>query len=487
MENKIRVRFAPSPTGHMHIGNARTALFNYLFARNCGGTLILRIEDTDRERSTPEAVQVIVESLKWLGIDWDEGYFGRDEHGSPMEKGALGPYTQMRRMTLYDKYLARLIAEEKAYHCFCTEEELDLKRKAATEKGLVPKYDRKCSALSKEEIEEKKKTGRFAVRFKVEPGLVEFEDLVRGKVVFNTDQIGDFVIARSDGVPVYNYAVVIDDAEMNISHVIRGEDHLSNTPRQVLLYRALGLNQPLFAHLPMILGADRSKLSKRHGETSLLAYRDKGFLPAAMFNYMSLLGWYPRDGVEIKPKEGLTAGFSLSDVGHSGAIFDEKKLIWMNHEYIQKLSAKELADFCLPYIKTVDVAGKSPEWVVGMFETIKTGINFCAEVPELSKLFFKPDELTAEGLAILAAEGAGKVLLALKAELSKTQLTKENCKELIGAAGKAAEAKGKDLFMPVRLALTGAMHGPELAHFLPVLGNEECVRRIEEALKKNSK
>ena len=487
MENKIRVRFAPSPTGHMHIGNARTALFNYLFARKNGGTFVLRIEDTDRERSTPEAVQIIVDSLNWLGIDWDEGYFGRDEHGSPIEKGVLGPYTQMRRLTLYDKYMNKLLEEGKAYPCFCSEEELDLKRKASTEKGLVPKYDRKCCALSKEEAEQRKKTERYAVRFKVEPGLVEFEDLVRGKVVFNTDQIGDFVIARPDGVPVYNYAVVIDDAEMQISHVIRGEDHLSNTPRQVLLYRALGFTAPLFAHLPMILGADRSKLSKRHGETSLLAYREKGFLPEAMFNYMSLLGWYPRDGVEIKSKQSLAAEFALPDVGHSGAIFDEKKLTWMNHEYIQKLSIKELAEFCLPYIKTVDIAGKSAEWVASMLETVKTGINFCAEVPELTKLFFQPDELAAEGLAVLAAESAPKVLLALKAELAKTQLTKDNCKEIIGAAGKAAGVKGKDLFMPVRLALTGAMHGPELAQFLPVIGNEECIRRIEEALKKNSK
>ena len=485
MENKIRVRFAPSPTGHMHIGNARTALFNYLFARKSGGTLVLRIEDTDRERSTPEAVQVIVDSLNWLGIDWDEGYFGRDEHGSPIEKGDLGPYTQMRRLTLYDKYLNKLLEEGKAYPCFCSEEELDLKRKAATEKGLVPKYDRKCCALSKEEIEQRKKTERFAVRFKVEPGIVEFDDLVRGKVAFNADQIGDFVIARPDGVPVYNYAVVIDDAEMQISHVIRGEDHLSNTPRQVLLYRALGFTAPLFAHLPMILGSDRSKLSKRHGETSLLAYREKGFLPEAMFNYMSLLGWYPRDGVELKSREGLTADFSLSDVGKSGAIFDEKKLTWMNHEYIQKLSIKQLAALCLPYIKTVDVAGKNTEWVESMLETVKTGINYCSEIPELTKLFFKTDEPDPEGLAVLAAESAGGVLLALKAELSKTQLTKDNCKEIIGAAGKAAGVKGKDLFMPVRLALTGAMHGPELAHFLPVLGNEECIRRIEEALKRN--
>ncbi|MEI7903862.1 MAG: glutamate--tRNA ligase [Candidatus Firestonebacteria bacterium] len=484
MDENIRVRFAPSPTGYMHIGNARTALFNYLFAKRTGGTLILRIEDTDQERSTPEAVQVIVDSLKWLGIDWHEGYFGKDEHGSPVEKGKYGPYTQMKRLGIYDEYRNKLIAEGKAYYCFCTEDELEKKKQAATAAGIVPKYDRKCFKLSREEAESKKRNERFVVRFKVEPGIVEFNDLVRGKVSFNTDQIGDFVIARSDGVPVYNYAVVIDDNAMKISHVIRGEDHLSNTPRQILLYRALDFPLPKFAHLPMILGSDRSKLSKRHGETSLLAYRDKGFLPQAVFNYMSLLGWYPRDGVEIKNKEQLAKFFDLADVGKSGAVFDEKKLIWMNHEYMQQLDASAIYELCVPYIRTVDLSGRSPEWINKVLEAVKTGLNTCAEVPEQTKLFFMSAELTAEGLEVLKSGKAKEVLSCLVELFNKTEVTAENFKALLQEVAKKAEVKGKDLYMPVRLGLTGALHGPELAVLIPVLGSAECARRIEDTLKK---
>ena len=484
MEKEIRVRFAPSPTGHMHIGNARTALFNYLFAKRTGGALILRIEDTDQGRSTPEAVQVIVDSLKWLGIEWQEGYFGRDEHGSAIEKGTLGPYTQMKRLGTYDVYLNKLVETGKAYYCFCAEEDLEKKRQAAAAAGVVPKYDGTCCKLSKEEAEKKKKTERFVIRFKVDPGVVEFDDLVRGKVSFNADQIGDFVIARSDGIPVYNYAVVIDDNAMKISHVIRGEDHLSNTPRQVLIYKALGFSLPKFAHLPMILGADRSKLSKRHGETSLLAYREKGFLPEAVFNYMSLLGWYPRDGVEIKNKEELAKFFDLADVGKSGAVFDEKKLLWVNHEYMQKLDTKMLYELCVPYIKTVNLSGRPEDWIYKVIAAVKTGINTCSEVPELTKLFFMPAEIPAEGLEALKPDSSKAVLVSLKELLRKSEVTTENFKELLQSVSKTANVKGRDLYMPVRLGVTGALHGPELAVLIPIIGSAECIRRIEETLKK---
>ncbi|MCX5776971.1 MAG: glutamate--tRNA ligase, partial [Candidatus Firestonebacteria bacterium] len=385
-----RVRFAPSPTGYMHIGNARTALFNYLFAKKTGGTFILRIEDTDQERSTPEAVKVIVESLKWLGLDWDEGYFGTGE-----EKGEFGPYTQMKRLSIYNEYLDKLLKEKKAYYCFCSAEEIEIERQKSVTAGTPYKYSGKCKRLSEEEIKAKlANKERFVVRFQVaENVIVKFTDLVRGPVEFNTKEIGDFVIARSDGVPIYNFAVVIDDNLMKITHVIRGEDHLSNTPRQVLLYEAFNFALPAFAHLSMILGSDRSKLSKRHGETSLLAYRDKGFLPEAMFNYMSLLGWYPKDGVEIKTKEEICKNFDLKDVGHSGSIFDEKKLIWVNHEYIMKLSDDVYLKNALPYLAKIE---KSEEWKKDVLLKIKTGVKSFNMIPELASVFTEAKAVNQE-------------------------------------------------------------------------------------------
>lgn len=473
-----RVRFAPSPTGYMHIGNARTALFNYLFAKKTGGTFILRIEDTDQERSTPEAVKVIVESLKWLGLDWDEGYFGTGN-----EKGEFGPYTQMKRLSIYNEYLDKLLKEKKAYYCFCSAEEIEIERQKSVTAGTPYKYSGKCKRLSEEEIKAKlANKERFVVRFQVaENVIVKFTDLVRGPVEFNTKEIGDFVIARSDGVPIYNFAVVIDDNLMKITHVIRGEDHLSNTPRQVLLYEAFGFALPAFAHLSMILGSDRSKLSKRHGETSLLAYRDKGFLPEAMFNYMSLLGWYPKDGVEIKTKEDICKNFDLKDVGHSGSIFDEKKLIWMNHEYIMKLPEDAYLKNALPYLAKIE---KSEEWKKDVLLKIKTGVKSFNMIPELASVFTEAKAVNQEAANVWSGiNNAAATINAFIEVLKATEITKENCKTLIAEAGKKAGVKGKDLFMPIRIAITGQEHGEELANVLPALGSEECIKRMEANLK----
>jgi len=473
-----RVRFAPSPTGYMHIGNARTALFNYLFAKKTGGTFILRIEDTDQERSTPEAVKVIVESLKWLGLDWDEGYFGIDS-----EKGAFGPYTQMKRLSIYNEYLNKLLKEKKAYYCFCSPEEVEAERQKSVTAGIPYKYSGKCTKLTDEELKAKlANKERFVVRFKVtENVIVKFDDLVRGPVEFNTKEIGDFVIARSDGVPIYNFAVVIDDNLMKITHVIRGEDHLSNTPRQVLLYEAFSFQMPSFAHLSMILGSDRSKLSKRHGETSLLAYRDKGFLPEAMFNYMSLLGWYPKDGVEIKTQEEIFNNFDIKDVGHSGSIFDEKKLVWMNHEYIAKLPEAVYLKNALPYLSKIE---KSEEWKKDVLLKIKTGVKSFNMIPELASIFTEAKAVNQEAANVWSGiNNAAGTISAFIEVLKANEITKENCKALIAEAGKKAGVKGKDLFMPIRIAITGQEHGEELANVLPALGSAECVKRMEANLK----
>jgi len=478
MTDAKRVRFAPSPTGYMHIGNARTALFNYLFVKKVGGQFILRIEDTDQERSTPEAVKVIVDSLKWLGLDWNEGYFGLNE-----EKGDFGPYSQMKRLSIYNEYLDKLLSLKKAYYCFCTEEEIEIERQQAVKAGTPYKYGGKCKKLSETEIKEKlAKKERFVVRFTVtENTLVKFNDMVRGAVEFNTKEIGDFVIARSDGVPIYNFAVVIDDHLMEITHVIRGEDHLSNTPRQVLLYEAFGFEMPEFAHLSMILGADRSKLSKRHGETSLLAYRAKGYLPEAMFNYMSLLGWYPKDGVEIKSKEEIFTNFDIKDVGHSGSIFDEKKLTWMNHEYIQKLPEEVYLKYALPYLNNIS---KPDNWKKDVLLKIKTGVKHFDQISELASIYTEVKAVDEKAANVWSGiNNAAATINAFIEVLKANEITKENCKVLIAEAGKKANVKGKDLFMPIRIAITGAEHGDELANVLPALGSAECIRRMETNLK----
>jgi len=333
----IRVRFAPSPTEFIHVGNARTALFNFLFARHNNGTFILRIEDTDIERHSEEAVNVIYEALKWMGLNWDEG---------PDVGGEYGPYRQSERLDIYKKYFEELKGKGLVYECFCTPEELDTMRKEQLERGEPPRYTGKCRDLTEEEKERLRAEGRKPVlRFKVpEDRIISFNDLIKEEIEIHSKQLGgDFVIVRSNGMPVYNFVVVIDDALMKISHVIRGEDHISNTPKQILLHEALGFPVPQFAHLPMILGTDRSKLSKRHGSTSVKEFRDKGYLSEAFTNFLSLLGWYPKDGKENLSMEELIERFDIKDVNSAPAVFDTTKLNWMNQVYSNFLKLKNLS------------------------------------------------------------------------------------------------------------------------------------------------
>src|SRR5882724_589366 len=338
----VRVRFAPSPTGQLHVGNARTALFNWLLGRGAGGTFILRIEDTDAERSTRESEAAIVRDLRWLGLDWDEG---------PDIGGAHGPYRQSERLHLYQSYATELLGAGAAYYCFCSTAQLDAERQDALANGRPARYAGTCRKLSREQAEARIADGeRPAIRFRVpEERDVIFNDAVRGDVRFQTDVIGDPVIVRADGTPAYNFAVVVDDALMEITHVVRGEDHISNTPRQILLYEALGFTPPAFGHLSMVMGPDHSPLSKRHGATSVAEFRSKGYLPEALVNYLALIGWSPGGNDELLPVDELARRFSLDAVGHSAGVFDEEKLAWANRHYLKIAEPARLAELSLPY------------------------------------------------------------------------------------------------------------------------------------------
>lgn len=474
---KVRVRFAPSPTGYLHVGGARTALFNWLFAHHTGGTFILRIEDTDRARSADKYEKAIIEDLRYLGLDWDEGL----DIG-----GRYGPYRQSQRLNLYKEYAYRLLKEGQAYYCYCTEEELEARRKEALRKGQTPRYDGRCRNLTKEEIERYEREGRRpTIRFKVPEEKVVVSDLVRGEVTFEADALGDFIILRSDGVAAFNFANIIDDMSMEITHVIRGEDHLSNTPRQILLYQALGAELPKFAHVSMILGPDRARLSKRHGATSIAEYRRKGYLPEALVNYLALLGWYPPDGKEIKSKKELTKEFSLGNISKSPAVFDNQKLGWMNGYYIRSAPLKRITDLAIPYLEEAGylkgrITPTRKKWLLEVMGAIRTHLDYLAQIPKETELFFtKEIEISEEGRGILKKESSKKVLFALKDRLKRIkELTDKNFKPLMKGIEKETGCKGKDLYLPIRVALTGQNRGPELCSILPILGKKECLKRL---------
>lgn len=474
MDKKIRVRFAPSPTGFMHIGNARTALFNFLFAKHNNGVFILRIEDTDRERSTEESIKTITESLKWLNLNWDEGY----------EKGGnFGPYRQIERLDIYKKYATQLLDEGKIYKCFCTEEELEKKREDALKKSLTPRYDGKCRNLTKEEISSLEKQGlKFSLRFKVPYGTVLVDDIIRSKVEFLSATIGDFIIMRTNGIPAYNFAVVIDDTLMEITHVIRGEDHLSNTPRQILLYQSLGFNIPQFAHLPMILGKDRTRLSKRHGATSVEEYRDKGYLQEALINYLSLLGWYPEHGKEIMRIDEIIKEFSLEKVGKSAAIFDDVKLRWMNSVYMRESDLDKITDIAMPYLKEKGFASSSEKnYIKEVVDLVRGYSDTIVDIPANVKLILDDliSDFEEDALAILKTDSAKLVLSIFKTEIDKiVEINESNFKEAISNAQKITGKKGKEIFMPIRASLTGKLHGPELNRLVPLLGKEKILKRL---------
>jgi glutamyl-tRNA synthetase len=472
----VRVRFAPSPTGALHIGGARTALFNWLFARNQGGKFILRIEDTDRERSTLEADRAIFHGLEWLGLDWDEG---------PNVGGIFGPYYQTERLEIHQKHAEQLIREGKAYYCFCTPEELEKKRKESAARKEAPRYDGKCRKLAEEEIEKLLKSGKPGViRFLLPPvGETVVEDLIRGKVVFKNELLDDFVLLKSDGFPTYNFACVVDDHLMEITHVIRGDDHLSNTPRQILLYQAFGWKLPGFAHIPMILGKDKARLSKRHGATSVIAYSDIGYLPEAMLNYIAKLGWGHGDQ-EIFSREELIQKFTLKGVNKSSAVFDVDKLNWLNGKYIRQILPERLVDLCEPLL--IEAYGKQNlEYIKKVVLAFHDRLTLIPDIIPLSKYFFMGDfEYDPKGVKKhFQTEHAKKILETLKERLAKVEpFTKGNIepvfKELAGEMG----VKLGVVIHPCRLALTGRIESPPMYDVVEILGKKRVEERLSQGI-----
>jgi nondiscriminating glutamyl-tRNA synthetase len=476
---EIRVRFAPSPTGPLHIGGARSALFNFLYAKGAGGKFIIRIEDTDLERSSRESEENILDSLRWLGITWDEG---------PDKGGPYGPYRQTERLGLYQEYTQKLLEQGKAYYCYCSEEELEAERQEQMARGETPRYSGKCCKLSPAERTKLEEEGRKPViRFRVpENRDIIIDDLVRGQVVFESNGIGDFVIVKSDGIPTYNYAVVIDDTNMKISHVIRAEEHLSNTPRQVLLYEALGFKVPLFAHISLILGKDRSKMSKRHGATSVVQYKELGYLPEAVVNFLALLGWSPVGEEEIFSMEELKDEFSLERVAKNPAVFDMDKLRWINGIYIRKTPVERLAALALPFLQKAGCVSASPtpaelNWTQLVVTALQEKLSTLSEIEEhMGILAGETVEIeNEEAAAILKEETFPLVLKTFREKLmSLPELTPDAVKPLLKAITKELKLGGKQVYMPLRIALTGQMHGPELFYLIPILGKELCLKRI---------
>lgn len=470
---KVRVRFAPSPTGYLHVGGARTALFNWLFARHHQGRFILRIEDTDCTRSTEDALRAIIDSLKWLGLDWDEG-----------------PYRQTDRLELYRRAVDKLLADGKAYYCYCTPEELEKRRRQAKKAGHRPGYDRRCLNLSAGERTKAKDEGRRPViRFQSpDDGHTIVNDLIRGKVSFANSELDDLIIMRPDGMPTYNFAVVVDDADLGITHVIRGEDHLPNTPRQIQLYQALGYKLPEFAHLSMILGADKSLLSKRHGATSVEAYRDQGYLPKAMVNYLALLGWSYDAETTIFSIDELIEKFSLDKVGKAAAVFDHDKLKWMNGIYIRELPADKLADKLISVWRQAGlIAGEIDEdknnWLLEITKVCQERLGLLQDIVLMTDFFFL-DEIVYDQRAvdkvITGKEPARKLELVSERLSSLTDWAPGSIESVLRSLAAELELKPGQLFQPIRVALTGRGISPPLFETLWLLGRDKSLRRIDE-------
>jgi len=460
--SEIRLRFAPSPTGYLHVGGARTALFNWLLAKKEQGRFILRIEDTDVARSTQESVDAILEGMRWLGLDWDEG-----------------PYYQSERFPIYKESVAKLLAEGKAYRCYCSAEELEKKREEALAEGRKPKYDGTCRNLQGE-----LPSKPYAVRFKSpQEGITAFDDLIKGTITFNNEELDDLIIQRSDGTPIYNFVVVIDDATMGITTVIRGDDHVNNTPRQIQLYEALGYPVPRFAHVPMILGADKARLSKRHGATSVMAYRDMGFLPEAMVNYLVRLGWSHGDQ-EIFSMAELVEKFTIEAVGRSAGVFNPDKLLWLNHHYIMNGDPQRLADLLVPFLKERDVDPAKGPSLSAVVKTLQERAKTMLELADGAVFYYRPEvAYDAEATAKFFKPELVPLYQALLVKLDQLAdfshqpieaLFKEFCTE--------QGIKMGQIGPPVRIALCGGTVSPSIYEVMEVLGKEETRRRIERAL-----
>lgn len=476
--SKVKVRFAPSPTGPLHIGGARSALFNYLYARKTGGELVLRIEDTDLDRSRREYEDEIVASLHWLGLQWQEGV----DRGGPN-----GPYRQTERLDTYQRYAQQLLESGRAYPCYCSEEELEAERQSLLAAGDIVRYSGKCRNLNASERAEREAAGiKPVLRFRV-PEKTEFvvEDMVRGRVVFHSDNEGDFIIIKSDGIPTYNFAVVIDDFLMGVTHIVRAEEHLSNTPRQLMIYQALQFPIPQFAHISLILGEDRQKMSKRHGATSLIQYREMGYLPEALFNFLALLGWSPEGEEEILSPDEIAAAFSLERVSRSPAVFNLEKLNWINQQYIKKLDTQKLLDLLQPYLEKSahfqEFRSCSNIKQLVMIETIRDQLVCLKDIDGLIDIFFTEAEPEADAAELLQG-GQADAVLARFAGQYPGAASPEEIRAYLKTVVKENKLKPKDVYMPLRCALTGKMHGPDLPNLIFIWGRAECRRRIERVL-----
>ncbi|WP_342563229.1 glutamate--tRNA ligase [Paenibacillus sp. FSL R7-0345] len=485
MADQVRVRYAPSPTGHLHIGNARTALFNYLFARNLGGKFIIRIEDTDVKRNVAGGEESQLKYLKWLGINWDE---------SVDVGGDYGPYRQTERLDLYRIYWQDLIDRGLAYRCYCTEEELEAEREEQTARGETPRYSGKHRDLTEEQRLAFEAEGRIAsIRFRVpEDRTYTFDDIVKGSISFNTKEMGDFVIVKKDGIPTYNFAVAIDDHLMEISHVLRGEDHISNTPRQLMIYEALGWEAPLFGHMTLIVGDDHKKLSKRNESIIqfIEQYDQLGYLPEALFNYISLLGWSPEGEEEIFSQEQLISIFTADRLSKSPAVFDKNKLAHINNHYIKHADPQRIASLAIPHLQK---AGRLPAelneeqqvWAASLVALYQEQMTAASDIVALSELFFRSHlELETEAAQVLAEPQVPEVLSAFLAKVEATEdFTAANMAVLIKEVQKETGHKGKGLFMPIRVALTGQTHGRDLNVTIALLGRNRVIERLKSQIK----
>ncbi|MGY3704513.1 glutamate--tRNA ligase [Vagococcus martis] len=486
MGNKVRVRYAPSPTGHLHIGNARTALFNYLFARHHGGDFIIRIEDTDQKRNIEDGEKSQLDNLAWLNIDWDE---------SPDKPGEYGPYRQSERKDIYQPLVDQLLASNLAYKCYCTEEELETERESQRSRGQIPRYNGKCAHLTPEQQAAKEAEGITpVVRFRVPKGEeYTFDDIVKGNITFESDSVGgDFVILKRDGMPTYNFAVAVDDHLMNITHVLRGDDHIANTPKQLMVYEAFGWTPPRFGHMTLIINTETGKKLSKRDETILQfieQYRELGYLPEAMFNFISLLGWSPVGEEEIFSQEEFIKIFDADRLGKSPAAFDNKKLEWISNQYMKQLDRKTMAEMALPYLIEAGLVEENPSaekqaWVEELVSLYQPQMSYAKEIVELSSLFFN-DTLSFDDAAkeVLSDEQVPEVLEAFKKELNDLEeFDVPAIKKAIKAVQKETGAKGKKLFMPIRVAVSGQMHGPELAETILLLGKEQATEHINLAL-----
>lgn len=474
----IRVRFAPSPTGTLHIGGARTALFNWLFARSQNGKFILRLEDTDLERSTAESALGIVDGLKWLGLDWDEG---------PDTGGSCGPYRQSERLLIYQQYLQQLLDSGKAYYCFCTAEELRIQREKTQTLKENYAYAGTCRNLGPDEITHRLEQGsKPTIRFKMPAeGKTIVHDLVRGEVEFQNNLLDDFIIAKSDGWPTYNFAVVVDDYTMQISHVIRAEEHLSNTPKQILLYKALELTPPQFAHVSMILAPDRSKLSKRHGATSVQEFRDQGYLPQALVNYLALLGWSPGDDLDIMSIPEMIDRFSLDHVSRSAAVYDIEKLSWMNGHYISEIDTRVI-------ITMIETEARVRGWIsedkldyfAKVIDLVRSRLKTVQELlPAIEYFFEKPESYDEKGVAKhFRKNGALEKLQAVASLMTTSPFNAEQIEAAIRYRADELGIKAADLIHPTRLALSGRTNTPGLFEIMELLGSAVCQERIQRAM-----